>query len=72
MKLSKGVKSIIIILVMLTIDQVSKILVKTNMTIGESIYIFTGSRSNSLKIRGWLLAWIFPAGLASLYFQYSG
>jgi len=40
MKLSKGVKSIIIILVMLTIDQVSKILVKTNMTIGESIYIF--------------------------------
>lgn len=40
MKLSTGVKSIIIILAVLMVDQVSKILIKTNMTIGESIYVF--------------------------------
>jgi signal peptidase II len=40
MKLTTGVKSILIILLVLTVDQVTKILVKTHMSIGESIHIF--------------------------------
>lgn len=40
MKISRGQKLTIIALILLVIDQVSKILVKTNMTIGESIPVF--------------------------------
>jgi signal peptidase II len=40
MALSRGHKLTIIAAILLVIDQVSKILVKTNMTIGESISVF--------------------------------
>lgn len=40
MALSRGHKLTIIAVILLVIDQVSKILVKTNMTIGESISVF--------------------------------
>lgn len=40
-KLSTGNKTVILILLILVLDQTIKILVKTNMTIGESITIFS-------------------------------
>lgn len=40
MALSKGKKLTIFVIVLLVIDQVSKILVKTNMTLGQSIPVF--------------------------------
>ncbi len=40
MKLSIGKKAVLLIVVILIMDQVVKILVKTNMTIGESITVF--------------------------------
>ncbi len=40
MKLTKGRLSVVLIIVFLLVDQISKILVKTNMTIGESIPVF--------------------------------
>jgi len=40
MKISKGAKLTIFVLFLLVLDQVSKILVKTNMHIGESIHVF--------------------------------
>ena len=40
MALSKGKKITIFVIALLVIDQVSKILVKTNMTLGQSINVF--------------------------------
>ena len=40
MKISNGVKAISLILIVLLIDQIVKIEVKTSMTIGESITVF--------------------------------
>lgn len=40
MKLSKGKKLIVLGFLLLVIDQVIKVLVKTNMSIGESIHVF--------------------------------
>ena len=40
MKLSKGTRLTLFVVVLLVIDQVIKILVKTNMTLGESIPVF--------------------------------
>jgi len=40
MKLSKGTRLTIFVVVLLVIDQVIKILVKTNMTLGQSIPVF--------------------------------
>ena len=40
MKLSKGARLTLFVVVLLVIDQVIKILVKTNMTLGESIPVF--------------------------------
>lgn len=40
MKFSKGQKITFLVILLLIIDQVSKILIKTNMTIGESISVF--------------------------------
>ena len=40
MKLSRGTKISIFVVLLLVIDQVIKILVKTNMTIGQSIHVF--------------------------------
>lgn len=40
MKLSKGVKITFFVVLLLVVDQIIKILVKTNMTIGESIHVF--------------------------------
>jgi hypothetical protein len=35
-----GKKSILVILIILTLDQLSKILIKTNMSIGQEIHVF--------------------------------
>lgn len=40
MKLSRGTKITALVVVLLIIDQVIKLLVKTNMTIGQSIHVF--------------------------------
>ena len=40
MKVSKGVRITLLVVLLLIIDQVIKILVKTNMSIGESIHLF--------------------------------
>ena len=40
MKVSKGVRITLLVVLLLIIDQVIKILVKTNMSIGESIHVF--------------------------------
>ena len=40
MKISNGLKAVLLIIVVLLVDQVVKILVKTSMTIGESITVF--------------------------------
>lgn len=40
MKLSKGVKVTLLVVLLVVIDQVIKLLVKTNMQIGESIRVF--------------------------------
>ena len=40
MKVSKGTRVTLFVLLMLVIDQVVKILVKTNMSIGQSIHVF--------------------------------
>lgn len=40
MKLSRGTKIILLVVLLLVIDQVIKILVKTNMTLGQSIHVF--------------------------------
>jgi len=40
MKVSKGAKLTIFVVLLLIIDQISKILVKSNMQIGESIHVF--------------------------------
>lgn len=40
MKLSKGVKVTLLVVLLVVIDQVIKLLVKTNMQIGESIHVF--------------------------------
>lgn len=40
MKLSRGVRLTIFVVLLLVVDQVSKILVKTNMAIGQSIHVF--------------------------------
>lgn len=40
MKLSRGTKITLLVLFLLIVDQVTKILVKTNMTIGQSISVF--------------------------------
>lgn len=40
MKLSRGAKITIFVVLLLVIDQVIKILVKTNMTLGQSIHVF--------------------------------
>ena len=40
MKLSKGTRLTIFVVVLLVIDQVIKILVKTNMTLGQSVPVF--------------------------------
>ncbi|MBO4570400.1 MAG: lipoprotein signal peptidase [Bacteroidales bacterium] len=40
MKLSRGTKISIFVVLLLVIDQVIKILVKTNMTVGQSIHVF--------------------------------
>ncbi|MBR5056877.1 MAG: lipoprotein signal peptidase [Bacteroidales bacterium] len=40
MKLSRGTKITVLVVLLLIIDQVIKILVKTNMTIGQSIHVF--------------------------------
>jgi|WetSurSiteA1Bulk_404760.scaffolds.fasta_scaffold07382_4 signal peptidase II len=39
MKISNGVKAILLIVLILVVDQISKILIKTSMTIGQSIYV---------------------------------
>ena len=39
MKLSRGTRISIFVVLLLVIDQVIKILVKTNMTIGQSIHV---------------------------------
>jgi Lipoprotein signal peptidase len=41
MHLSKGKKISILVILILMIDQIVKILIKTHMTIGESIHIFS-------------------------------
>lgn len=40
MKLSRGTKITLLVVLLLVIDQVIKILVKTNMTLGQSIHVF--------------------------------
>lgn len=40
MKLSRGVKLTLFVTFLLAVDQVTKILVKTNMAIGQSIHVF--------------------------------
>ncbi len=40
MKVSRGTKITVFVVLMLLIDQIIKILVKTNMTVGESIHVF--------------------------------
>lgn len=40
MKISRGTKISIFVVLLLVIDQVIKILVKTNMTVGQSIHVF--------------------------------
>ena len=40
MKVSKGVRITLLVVLLLIIDQVIKILVKTNMSIGQSIHVF--------------------------------
>lgn len=40
MKISDGVKAFSLILLILIVDQIVKIMIKTNMTIGESIHVF--------------------------------
>lgn len=40
MKLSTGTKAILLVVLVLLVDQTSKILVKTNMAIGESLTVF--------------------------------
>ena len=40
MKLSIGKKAVLLIVIILIMDQLVKILVKTNMTIGESVTVF--------------------------------
>ena len=40
MKISKGAKAILLIVLVLVIDQIVKIQIKTNMTIGQSIPVF--------------------------------
>lgn len=40
MKISRGTKISIFVVLMLLIDQIIKFLVKTNMTVGESIHVF--------------------------------
>ena len=40
MKLSRGVKLTLFVTLLLAVDQVTKILVKTNMAIGQSIHVF--------------------------------
>ena len=40
MKLSKGVKVTLLVVLLVVIDQAIKLLVKTNMQIGESIHVF--------------------------------
>ncbi len=40
MKISVGIKAILIIILVLLIDQIIKIQIKTSMTIGQSIYVF--------------------------------
>lgn len=40
MKLSRGVKLTLFVIFLLAVDQVTKILVKTNMAIGQSIHVF--------------------------------
>ena len=40
MKLSRGTKITVLVVLLLIIDQIIKILVKTNMTIGQSIHVF--------------------------------
>ena len=40
MKVSKGTRITILVVLLLIIDQVVKILVKTNMTLGQSIHVF--------------------------------
>ena len=40
MRVSKGTRSTLLVILLLIIDQVIKILVKTNMSIGQSIHVF--------------------------------
>ena len=40
MKLSRGTKITLLVVLLLVIDQIIKILVKTNMTLGQSIHVF--------------------------------
>ena len=40
MKVSKGVRITLLVVLLLILDQVVKILVKTNMTLGQSIHVF--------------------------------
>ena len=40
MKISRGFKISLFVIFLLIIDQIIKILVKTNMTIGQSIHVF--------------------------------
>lgn len=40
MKLSRGTKITLLVVLLLVIDQVIKILVKTNMTLGQSLHVF--------------------------------
>ena len=40
MKISRGTKITLLVVLLLVIDQVIKILVKTNMTLGQSIHVF--------------------------------
>ena len=37
-----------------SIDQISKVYVKTNFTIGESVTVLTGLKYNLLKTKEWL------------------
>ena len=55
---SKGKGLILLGVLLVIIDQVIKVLVKTNMTLGESIPVLgTGSSWCSWRTRAWPLAW---------------
>ena len=47
MKLSKGTRITLLVILLLIIDQVIKILVKTHMTIGQSIHVCSSVKAGA-------------------------